>query len=245
VKLSDIESLCSEVASATSLPIEWVQYHVDQRAGRSCRRCDGEGVYARGKCFRCDGTGGKATPETVAEALEWVRANVSRVRELAANRAEAAKESRRKVSTEALEWKREHADLWELLEELNPSDFKSSVIDAVERAQVTEKQFEALEQMVESKRKAREAPPLGTRLDIEVSVSKHEYGLDGRGNRVFKLEFVTDGWAGRVEIADEAQGSAVLWMLRGRDSSLVRLKATVVWRRGGFAILGGDNIEIR
>lgn len=242
---SEITRLCEGVATATSLPVEWVQYHVDQRAGRSCSRCDGTGVYARGQCFRCDGTGGKVTPETVAEALAWVQDNVLHVRELAAKRAEAAKEQRRKVSSEAVRWKREHGDLWELLEDLNPSDFKSSVIEAVEKARVTEKQKEALERMVEAKKKAREAPPIGTLLDLEVSLSKYGYGRDGRGNRVFQLEFVAEGWAGRVEIADEAHGSTVLWMLRGRDSTTVHIKASVVWRRGGFAILGGDSIEIR
>lgn len=149
------------------------------------------------------------------------------------------------MSSEVVRWKRDHADLWELLEDLNSSDFKSSVKHAVETASVTEKQIEALTQMVEAKKKAREAPPLGTHLDIEVSVSKYGYGRDNRGNRVFQLEVVAEGWVGRVEIADEAQGASVLWMLRGRDSTTVRVKATVVWRRGGFAILGGNNIEIR
>jgi hypothetical protein len=184
----------------------------------------------------------------VADALSWVQANTARVRELGEKREADAPlneaERKRKLVLQVAEWKQDHADVWSLLEELTPSDFRSSVVKAIETAKVTDKQVAAIEQMIAKKKQARDAPPLGTDLDIEVSVTQYGFGFDGRGCKVFQMEFVAEGWRGRVEITDEAQGANVQWFLRGRDAAPVRVRATVLWRKGGYAVLGGT-VEVR
>lgn len=237
--LSEIESLCKETAHSTGLPVEWVRHHVNHRAGRPCARCGGSGIVGPGACFRCQGTGGKASHVGVADALEWVRSNVEHVRALGAKRAakapsvEAAKRHALVVAAET--WKRDHADLWELLEGMLESDFRQSLIRAVEEGRVTQAQEDALRRMLVTKRKRDAvAPAVGSRVSVMAEVTSARHWIDFRGNRVFRVEFDThEGWRARADVTSPRTVDQV----QSRRSDTVKVRGVVVWKKDGFAIL--------
>lgn len=238
---SEIDALCDDVARATGLPVAWVRHHVDQRAGRPCRRCGGTGTVARGSCFRCTGTGGRAQPSTVLAALTWVRVNAGRVRELGEarnTRAPAlAVERRHKQAVQVTTWKRDHYDIWDIVDGLLPGDFKDSVTRAIESNSLSERQEQSLQDMVDSKKKrAVGAPPKGTPVTVGAVVLSAMNWFDHKQKPVLRVEFETViGWRGRIDITDAVTISKV----QGRRGDGVDLHGNVEWSKGGYAVVSG------
>jgi hypothetical protein len=172
-------------------------------------------------------------------ALDWVRANVDRVRalgekrEAAAPGLEAAHRREAIVASEA--WKRDHADVWEFLDGMLDGDFRRSMLRAVEEARVTEAQVEALRKMMAAqKRRDSVAPDVGSRVDAKGRLTSARHWSDPRGGRVFRVEFETEhGWRGRVDTTDPKTVNRI----QGRRRDAVVVRGRVVWKRDGFAIL--------
>lgn len=241
MKSADIEARCNDVAQSTGLPVDWVRHHVHHRAGQPCRRCDGEGFYGRGVCFRCGGSGGRASHTSVANALEWIRANVEHVRALGERREAKAPEraalQRHQLVIEVETWKRDHAELWEFVEDMFPCEFKSSMIKAIEAGRLTPDQEAALWQMVHAS-KRRSAPTVGTSVEVRVRITSARHSMDHKSQPVFRVDFTTkEGWSGRVETSD----AAVTALVQGRISDDMLLKGDVQWSREGYAILAGKS----
>jgi len=235
VLLSEIDNLCAETAHSTGLPVEWVRHHVDSIAGRPCARCGGSGIVLPGACFRCKGTGGKASHVRVALALEWVRDNIVKVRTLGEKRKKQApkQESERRLAAET--WKKDHAELWDFVDDMLDNEFKRSIVAAIEEARVTENQVTALTRLVEQKKRREAVAPLvGTRVDVRGTVTFARHCADLRGVKVFRVEFDTDeGWRGRVDTAN----TVIVDQIQARQHDVIIARGTVVWRKDGFAIL--------
>lgn len=246
--LSEIHALCDDTAQSTGLPIDWILYHVFAQVGKPCPRCGGSGIVLPGACFRCGGTGGRASHVGVVNALEWVKANAARVRALGEKRdaqaplIEAAHARAALLAAET--WKRDNADLWEFLEGLFDNEFKRSLVQAVEAGRISPNQEEALRKMlVAHKRRATPAPLVGTRVDVDVTITDAKHCADMRGHRVFRVDFESEiGWRGRIDVEREG----VVDRLQGRQHDLAHVQGLVVWRKDNFAILSNQSdVQVR
>ena len=236
---AEIDALCDDTAQATGLPVAWVRHHVDQRAGRPCRRCDGTGNVAHGTCFRCSGLGGRANPQTVTGALSWVKMNVHRVRELGTLRdsPDAARERKHKHAVKVENWKQDHYDVWDIVNGMLPCDFKSSVTKAIESGIITERQEKSLEKMAQAK-KRREviAPPIGTPIKMGAIILSAHIQFSREGKSVLRIEFETvEGWCGRVDTSDEV----IVTKVQARRRDAIDVHGIVEWQKGGYAIVAG------
>lgn len=238
---TEIDALCEDAAQATGLPVAWVRHHVDQRAGRPCRRCGGTGQVSYGTCFRCNGLGGRANPQSVTGALAWIRANVSRIRELAAQREahapDVARDRRHKHAVKVQAWKKDHYDVWDIVNGMLPCDFKSSITKAVEAGKVTEKQEKSLQKMADAKKKKEvPAPPVGTTIATGAVILSALLQFDGRKQSVFRIEFETvEGWRGRVDTTDEK----IVTKVQSRRRDGIDVYGVVEWKKEGYAIVAG------
>lgn len=181
--------------------------------------------------------GGKASHVGVADALAWVENNVERVRLLGERRearAPAVEANRRhREALAVIAWKNEHAEMWSFVEDMLPCDFKYSVLRAIEERRLTPKQEEALQKMVEAKRKC-DAPAAGTRVDVLATITAAWSWVNLRRERVFRIDFrVAKGWSGRIEVTDEA----TVMIVQGRRTNEVRLQGQVLWSKDSYAIL--------
>lgn len=233
MRASEIEALCAKTADLTGLALPWVLHHVYTRAGRPCSRCDGLGFLEDRPCSRCGGSGGRASHASVAEALAWVASNTTKVRSLGERRDHRATEQRQKEVLEVLAWKKEHAELWAFLEDMLPSDFKYSVMSAIESRRVTQRQVEAIQKLVEANRRC-DAPAMGTQVDIRVVITGARIWFNTRGQRVFRIDFwVAKGWGGRVETTNEHLVASV--QARRTDEGILR--GAIAWSKESYAIL--------
>lgn len=231
------------MARETGLLASWVEHHVAQVAGRPCPRCDGTGFAGVGVCFRCGGSGGKASHAGVTEALAWVRGNVSKVRRLGEQRdarAPAVAAARRQRDALAVaEWKRQNHELWKLVEDMLPCDFKYSMIDAIENRRVTPRQEAALRKLVESSRRC-DAPAAGSEVEVRAVITGARNWVNSRHLPVFRIDFwVAKGWGGRIETTDPEIVSAV----QGRRADEAVIRGPVTWSKDTYAILSG-RVEI-
>lgn len=179
----------------------------------------------------------------MAEALSWVEANVGRVRALGEKRdartpvLEAARRHREAVAVAA--WKHDHAELWALVEDMLPCDFKYSVIEAIEANRLSPRQEEALRKLVAAKRRC-DAPARGSNVEVLAVLTSARNWVNARHQAVFRIDFwVAKGWGGRIETTDPELVSAV----QGRRTDDVLIRGSVVWNKETYAILS-ERVEI-
>ena len=250
MRKSDIETKCQGVSSTTGIPVAWVQWHVDQRAGKPCAKCSGTGLYGMwGRCFRCEGTGGKATPARVAEALKWVKDNVPHVLALGESREkgrQTRKENKAINKRDAIEmWKRDNPRHWWALENMPEGEFRDSLLAALDnilKGWMTEKRMMALWMKAdELERQARgvvkDAPLKGATVEIRATITDYSWCHDRFANQIFRVKFQTvEGWRGRFDITD----AILIRTIEGMQSNMALLRGTIEWSKGNFGIFGSD-----
>lgn len=243
---SEIETLCAETSAITGIPVEDVLHHVHEKAGKPCSPCGGSGIMAQKACPMCGGTGGKASYVRVTNALAWIKNNVTKLlaysekkRQLAVQEA-AEKRHIQIVTSEG--WKKDHPDLWDFLEGMQPGEFKASIMKAILEGDVSIEQETALHNMLQhKKRKEALTPIVGERVRIQSVIISAVHSFDLRGIRVFRVEFESEaGWRGRIDVSQ----SETVDKIQARQTDKVSLDGMVVWRREGYAILSGNTIVL-
>ena len=238
MRSSEIDDLCRETAQSTGLPVDWIQHHVTKMAGKPCHRCGGAGIDGRGACSWCRGSGGRASHVGVGNALEWVRQHVEQVRQLGTRRQRRLRE---RSAAEEIEssfeiqlWKLEHSDVWVFLSDMLDSDFKRSVVQAIEDGTVTDNQVNAVRKAIETQRRRDAvAPSPQSMVHIAGRIVHAAYTYDSRGRKVLRVEFDTEpGWRGRLDIEDDVKIAETL----RRPTDDVDVRGRVEWSKAGFAI---------
>jgi hypothetical protein len=133
----------------------------------------------------------------------------------------------------SLRWKREHHDLFDFLESMQSGDFRDAALRAVDAGSVSDAMTQAVRDA--ARRRPVPPPPIGAWFDGLATVSWTDEAVDRRGNRLVRVEFITDdGWRGRVDLSDPALMRA--W--RGaREGTTVAVKGRVVWRVDRMAVV--------
>lgn len=169
--------------------------------------------------------------------LRWIYSNPDQARQEASQIEDAVRldrEHQKIMSSE--QWKREHADVWDFLDDVAPGDFKKSVVKAVESGSVSNKMEEALIDMV--KRKKSSPPEIGTSVQrLHGTVERVEVVTDPRRGTVARVSLKTeDGWTARVDCTEPYEISTWSGAVYG---VAVTLSGRVVWRSDRMAILDG------
>lgn len=228
--ISEIQDLCKSIAQDTTLPYKVVLAILYARAGRPCNACGGYGRKGGSDCTLCLGSGGpRGTRNEVEEAALWVRRNVQGIQAQIdkKEREEIARKGQKILEIEM--WKKQNAHLCQVVADLLPGLFKTSLEDAIEEGRLTEDQIALLEQL---HRKKQPAPPAGSEVAVLIQITSCGFDLNPKQQKYFRINFEAQpGWVGRIETSDPALESA------GHAKASGMLKGTVAWSKDRYAIL--------
>jgi hypothetical protein len=258
---TEITRQCDFVAVEMSIPLPWVRHHVDQKAGKPCPKCGGSGRwnggFRSGSCFRCSGGGGKATPEAVQAALQWVQENAVKVMKLGAKRdsnrakkADVKAQAAQDQLTARNKGDEDRFDAWVAanprhawaLENMKEGEFKSSLTEAARRGWMTDGRMgalwkEAAKQENICRGETKPAPEKGTEGDFLVTITEVKFEhINNFDELCTSMEFKSpDGWRGRLE----TRSTKIEAFLKSRTSDEVLVTGRVRWNRDDYAIIGG------